>query len=102
MSQRWSVIYMLIASLPAAAQTRSLLGSEFDNEGREFKKDCSGFTSVASCAQLLFTGTPLRLTAGSVAPQNGVGFGPAFVFDPDLHAWRLNLNIDAVVTPNQS
>jgi hypothetical protein len=86
----------------ALAQNQGFLGSQFSREGEEFRNDCSSFKSLASCGQLLVTGTPLRITAGSIAPQNGMAFGPAFVFDKDYTSWRMNFNADAVASINQS
>ncbi|MDQ3908130.1 MAG: hypothetical protein M3268_07265, partial [Acidobacteriota bacterium] len=61
------------------------------------------FKSIAGCAAELFTGRPLHLAVGSIAPQNGVAFGPAFSthYTPN-ETWRLNFNLDAVVSPNGS
>src|SRR3954454_16257758 len=82
----------------------------------------SGIKGVPGCAQTLFTGTPFHIAVGSLAPQNGVGFGLAFAefYHPtycaswlDLtHApppgtrnachWSLTFNADAQATGNAS
>jgi hypothetical protein len=51
----------------------------------------------------LFTGHPLHLAVGSLAPQNGFAFGPAFVahWTPN-ERWRLNWNADAVFSSSGS
>lgn len=36
-----------------------------------------GLAGISGCAETLFTGTPFHLAVGSLAPQNGVGFGVA-------------------------
>jgi len=113
--QRWIPILFLAAAGSLAAQGTDTLGADFKLEGKAYGDDCafaiknpkanpdgSPGGTVQSCAQELFTGNPLHLTAGSLAPQNGVGFGPAFAFDPDLTNWRLNINSDAVVSTNGS
>ena len=87
---------------PSNAQNQGQLASDFSREGQDFHKDCSSFKSLFSCGQLLVTGSPLRITAGSIAPENGMGFGPAFVFDKNYPAWRVNFNADAVVSVNKS
>lgn len=92
----------LLCCSPLAASAQGLLGTEFSQEGAQFKQSCTSFKSLAGCGQLLATGTPLHITAGTIAPENGVAFGPAFVFDKDLPAWRLNLNADAVASTNES
>lgn len=82
----------------------------------------SGIKGVPGCAQTLFTGTPFHIAVGSLAPQNGVGFGLAYgeFYHPtycaswlDLtHApapgtrnachWSLTFNADAQATGNAS
>ncbi len=73
------------------------------NEIGQFKKNCP-FTHVLGCLQVLFTGQPVHIAAGSVAPQNGFAAGIAYV---DQHNnvsgnWRNSWNADAVVAPNLS
>lgn len=92
----------MLVCWPLAASAQGLLGTEFSQEGAQFRQSCTSFRSLPGCAEVLATGTPLHLTAGTIAPENGVGFGPAFVFDKDLPAWRLNLNADAVASINES
>src|SRR5215813_898392 len=79
------------------------LRSEFRREGEKFKKDCSSLKSLTGCAEALFLGHPLHIAVGSIAPQNGFGFGPAFVrrWSPNEN-WRLNINADGVVSNNGS
>jgi len=79
--------------------------AEFRREGESFKANCAKFSlkSLPGCAEVLFLGHPLHIAVGSVAPQNGFGFGPAFVrrWNPSDN-WRLNLNADGVVSNNGS
>ncbi len=86
----------------AAIHAQGLLATEFNQEGAQFQQNCTSFSSIFGCGQLLVTGAPLRIAAGTIAPENGVAFGPAFVFDKDLTAWRMNLNADAVASTNES
>jgi hypothetical protein len=83
----------------------SQLGAEFRREGESFKKNCANFSlkSLPGCAEVLFTGHPLHLAVGSIAPGNGFAFGPAFVthYTPNEN-WRLSLNADVVVSTNGS
>lgn len=79
------------------------LGADFRKEGEALKKDCSSLTSLFGCAEDLFTDHPLHITAGSLAPQNGIGFGPAFVAHKTPNeSWRLSWDVDAVATANGS
>jgi hypothetical protein len=81
------------------------LASDFRREGGKFKESCAKFsiTSLTGCGEVLFLGYPLHVAVGSVAPQNGFGFGPAFVrrWNPNDN-WRLNVNADGVVSTNGS
>ena len=81
-----------------------------------------GMAGISGCAETLFTGTPFHIDVGSLAPQNGVGFGVAAgeVYHPTYCAswidltqpaapgtrnachWSLNFNADGQATPNQS
>jgi hypothetical protein len=93
---------VLLAAKAALAQ-ETQLGADFRKEGEAIRKDCSSFSSLASCGEDLFTDHPLHIAVGSLAPQNGFGAGLAFVahWTPN-ETWRLNWNVDAVATSNQS
>jgi hypothetical protein len=79
--------------------------AEFRREGESFKANCAKFSlkSLPGCGEVLFLGHPLHIAVGSIAPQNGFGFGPAFVrrWNPNNN-WRLNINADGVVSNNGS
>jgi len=93
---------LLCACVPVAGQ-ETQLGSDFRREGAEFKENCTDFSKIFGCAQTLVTGKPLHLSIGSIAPGNGVAFGPAFVYEKNSgENWRLNFNADAVASTNQS
>jgi hypothetical protein len=78
------------------------LGTAFSKEGQQFDENCVGL-KLPGCAQTLFTGNPLHLAVGSLAPQNGFGTGLAFVAHSTPNKrWRLFWNADAVATPNGS
>ena len=95
----------LIALSGRVYAQESQLGAEFRREGESLKKNCANlsFKSIIGCGEVLFTGHPLHIAVGSIAPGNGIGFGPAFVthWTPN-ETWRLNFNADAVVSPNGS
>ena len=74
-------------------------------ETAKLKENCASFqfSKIGSCAELLFTGHPVHIAVGSLAPQNGFGAGLAFVgFIPPSKSWRPSWNADAVATPNGS
>ena len=95
---------LIVLALCVHAQ-ESQLHAEFRNEGESFKKSCGKFSlkSIPGCAEVLFTGHPLHIAVGSIAPGNGFGVGPAFVThytpNPD---WQLSFNADALVSSNGS
>jgi hypothetical protein len=86
--------------------------------------DCrhGNLAGISGCAETLFTGTPFHIAVGSLAPQNGVGFGLAAAefYHPTYCAswidftkppvpgtrnachWSLNFNAEGLATSNQS
>jgi hypothetical protein len=94
---------LCFSAAAALAQDEGQLQSEFRLEGQEIAKDCTRFRTILGCAQDFVTGKPLHITGGNLAPQNGVGAGPAFVYDKNVgESWRLSTNADAVVSTNGS
>jgi hypothetical protein len=94
--------FIALSSALAFAQ-ETQLGADFRKEGEALKKDCGSFSSLFGCATDLFTDHPLHFTVGSLSPQNGVGFGPAFVAHKTPNeSWRLSWDVDAVASTNQS
>jgi len=102
---RAAVFAASVALSAGAAAQESQLGSDFRREGEALQENCSSFNfkSIGSCAYTLFTDHPMHIAAGSIAPQNGFGFGPAFVahWTPN-ESWRLSWDVDAVVSTNKS
>jgi hypothetical protein len=97
---------LALAALPSLAQSgnESRIHSDFRREAEELQS-CKTFQfgSLASCAQTLVTGQPMHIAIGSLAPQNGVAAGLAFVEHKNYaNEWRLNWNLDAVATGNGS
>ena len=61
----------------------------------KLKKNCP-FTHIIGCAEVLFTGQPIHIGVGSIAPQNGLGVGLAYVGQKTTDNWRISWNADAV------
>lgn len=102
MKRSLAILFVVCAS--GYAQ-ESELGADFRHEKEDLQKDCSGsfFKAIAGCAQDLFTDQPLHIAAGSIAPQNGFGAGPAFVaHDTPNERWRLSWDVDAIGSFNGS
>jgi len=101
-----STLIVACAALAASANAQETqLGSDFRREGQALQQDCSSFSfqSIGSCAYTLFTDHPMHIAVGSIAPQDGFGFGPAFVahWTPN-ESWRLSWDVDGVVSTNKS
>ena len=95
------------ARLPAQDNSSNPPQEKVDDpsELAKFKDSCTSFqfSKVGSCAELLFTGKPVHIAVGSLAPQNGFGAGVALVgIIRPTEAWRPSWNADAVATPNGS
>lgn len=103
MSRRWAGIVMCAVVLAAPgtlAAQEGRLAAEFRREGEAFRENCGGEFDpgrILSCGTTVVTGKPLHLAVGSLAPENGFGFGVAFV---TAHApsenWRLSWSADIV------
>ena len=99
------IFFAYLALSAGAYAQETQLGSDFRREGDALQQDCSSFNfkSLGSCAYTLFTDHPMHIAAGSIAPQDGFGLGPAFVthWTPN-ESWRLSWDVDAVVSTNRS
>jgi hypothetical protein len=116
------MIIFFLALGSALAQTapgnETALGADFRGERGRFDTSCLGKSpdeqtanslppdsqggSFFDCADLLFTDHPLHIAVGSLAPQNGVAAGLAFVAHHDALRWLLNWDVDAVASNNGS
>ncbi len=98
------IAFFVFVTLAAANAQESRLGADFRLEGEALKDSCSSFSfgSLASCAEVLFTDHPLHIAVGSLAPQNGVGFGAAMVGHWTTENWRNSWDFDGVASSNQS
>lgn len=93
-----AILVFAFAGLQAFAQ-EGRLHADFRREAEHVKEDCGSFSfkAVGSCAYELFTDHPLHIAVGSIAPQNGFGFGAAFVsHKTPSESWRLSWNVDAI------
>lgn len=100
---------LLLIGTSACAQENAppekLAKTDDPAEWPKFKESCLAFQlkSAGSCAELLFTGKPLHIAVGSLAPQDGFGAGAAYVgFLKPTETWRPSWNADAVATGNGS
>jgi hypothetical protein len=85
---------------PAFAQGESAAHAAFAKEGREISEGCGAVSKIATCIYTFATANPIHLTFGSIAPGNGVAFGPALVgHSTPGETWRINWSADGVAAP---
>jgi hypothetical protein len=100
----WLLAAALLYPSLAAAQ-ESKIASDFRREKEQIAESCDEFApkALGGCAYTLLTSSPLHITLGNLAPQNGFAFGLAFAerFTPN-ESWRLSWNADAVSTASGS
>jgi len=93
---------LLLAAALCSAQNESRFQADLPREGIALKA-CSQISKFADCGQTLVLGQPFHLAFGSLAPDNGMGFGVAFVEHKNFASeWRTNFSLDAVATMNGS
>ena len=95
---RWGVALLLLVMPMLASAQESPLQAELRREGERIADACGsfGFSAVPGCAYTLFTDHPFHIAAGSMPPQNGFGFGAAFVWSKNTKNWRWSWDVDAV------
>lgn len=71
------------------------------DEWGKFKYNCP-FKHIAGCAEVLFTGQPIHIAVGSIAPQNGFAAGVAYLGHKDTSDWSTSWTADAVASNNAS
>ncbi len=99
---RVAALTVCLLAMCAVRAQETGLGADFRHE-KEHLVDCTSFRTIIGCGQTLFTGHPMHIAVGSLAPGNGVGAGLALVthWTPN-ETWRLNMDADGVTTPNGS
>lgn len=100
-----TALVCLLAPARAGAQ-EGKLAAEFRREGERLAENCGELTAKAlfGCAATLVTDHPVHVAFGSIAPQNGFGFGAAFVapqWKPN-DDWRINWSADAIGAPTDA
>ena len=72
------------------------------NEMDKLKESCFSLSGIPGCAEELFTGKPIHIAVGNVAPQNGFGIGLAYVGHKTTDNWRNSWDADGVASFNGS
>jgi hypothetical protein len=105
---RWGFLIVLLLAAASALSQESApatprenqLQSDFRRESEHIKESCAfSFKGFFNCAEEFATDHPIHLALGSIAPQNGFGFGLALVthYTPN-EKWRLSWDFDGVGT----
>lgn len=102
MARILSLLLLLAGSLWAQQSgTANEAQKEPADELGKLKYNCP-FKHIAGCAEVLFTGQPVHITVGSIAPQNGFAAGLAYVGHNDTPDWSTSWTADAVGSNNAS
>jgi hypothetical protein len=88
------------AQQPSPAPTPARIDSP--SEIDKLKESCFSLMGIPDCAEELFTGTPIHIAVGSIAPQNGFGAGVAYLGHKTTDNWRNSWNADAIGSINGS
>jgi hypothetical protein len=88
---------LLAAATARAQQPAPAPPLDSPDEMDKLKESCGAF-QVVGCAEELFTGQPLHLAVGSIAPQNGFSGGVAYVGHKTTANWRINWDADGVAS----
>ncbi len=101
--RRFMVVCLLLAGTLWSQQstTTNIEQQDPPDEVGKLKKNCP-FKHIMGCAEVLFTGQPLHIAMGSIAPQNGFGAGLAYVGHKDSDDWSTSWSTDAIGSNNGS
>ena len=100
--RQWMFALVLLTGSLWAQQSTTTNVEQQDpaTESGKFKKNCP--KHIVGCAEVLFTGQPLHIAVGSIAPQNGFGAGLAYVGHKDSEDWSESWSADAIGSNNGS
>ena len=77
-------------------------GPDNPSELSMLRRSCSNLRGLMDCVQEVFSGQPVHIALGSIAPQNGFGAGVAYVGHKTTENWRITWDSDAVASNNGS
>jgi hypothetical protein len=99
------VLLTILASTTLSAQQSPMpadTGPDNPSESYKLEHSCFNLKGVLDCAEELFTGQPVHIAVGSIAPQDGFGAGLAYVGHLTTQNWRASWDTDAVGSINAS
>jgi len=105
--RRIILIVFLFAGETVCAQVNAPTAStptriDSPNELDILRESCFTPKGIPGCAEELFTGDPVHIAVGSIAPQDGFGAGVAYVGHKTTDNWRTTWNADAIGSTNAS
>jgi hypothetical protein len=98
------ILTALVAPTIGAQQPAPSSDTGPDNPSELYKlqHSCSNLKGILDCGQELFTGQPVHIAVGSIAPQNGFAAGVAYVGHKTTENWRISWDSDALASGNGS
>src|SRR5580692_6628694 len=77
-------------------------GPDNPSELYKLQHSCFYLKGLLDCGEELFTGQPVHIAVGIIAPQNGFGAGLAYVGHKTTENWRITWDTDGVASFNGS
>ena len=101
--RRLMFVLLWLSGILSAQQsaTENVEKQDPPDEIGKIKKNCP-FNHFMGCAEVLFTGQPVHIAVGSIAPQSGFGAGLAYVGHRDTDNWSTSWSADAIGSNNAS
>jgi hypothetical protein len=96
--------FLLAAATTQAQQPQVPANAGPDNPSELYKlqNSCFHLKGLVDCGEELFTGDPVHIAVGSIAPQDGFGAGVAYVGHKTTENWRVTWDSDAIASDNAS
>ncbi|HXY26137.1 MAG TPA: hypothetical protein VEI73_15910 [Candidatus Acidoferrum sp.] len=99
------ILFLLASCAPivlAQQPSKTDTGPDNPSEAYKLQHSCFEIKGIMDCAEELFTGQPVHIAVGSIAPQNGFAAGLAYVGHKTTPNWRTTWDADAVASENES
>jgi hypothetical protein len=92
------LVFVFVATAKAQQPSASSTPARVDSPSEldKLKDSCFSLKGIPGCAEELYTGKPIHIAVGSIAPQNGFGWGLAYVGHKTTDNWRDSWDVDAV------
>jgi hypothetical protein len=92
-----AALFMSVTCAGTVFAQEGAIAADVRREREALHQDCIENKAIIGCATTLFTGDPLHVATGTIAPQNGMGFGPTIVWHwTPSNNWRWTGSADGV------